>query len=161
MQSKKFELSLLSLTGKSIVEVERQILQADIDMEDADCLADGPTQIIFSDGQILSIYGDTESQGVIAAFEEMKIFGPSYEKIIPNSSFWKDRLGVSISDLALWYFVGNGSEGGVNFGIEFVFANGLSMIFEYVDNGFVCDSVQVVPVVELSAGVERILLKNP
>ncbi|WP_144408941.1 hypothetical protein [Chromobacterium vaccinii] len=160
MQSEDLKLNLLSLVGKSIVGVERQILQADIDMQDADCLADGPTQITFSDGQILSVYGDTESQGVVANFEEMHIFGPSYIKIIPSGGFWKDRLGVSICDFALWYFMEANSIVSVNFGIEFVFENGLSMIFEYVDNESVSDSIQVVPMVDLSARVERVSLKT-
>lgn len=79
---------LESLVGKSIIRAKRQIFKSDCNLVNYEQMADGSTELLFSDGQTVSIFSLTEILSVgITKLQVIANNDSYFIKDVTNNSF--------------------------------------------------------------------------
>lgn len=138
-------LSLLrSLLSKRIISVKRQLFKGDIDLTDYEQNADGPIEFIMSDSSAIHFIANTDTFSIGVATGKMPLYGDSYELAgVSNNSFWNDRIGREIKQLALLKSSDWSEDYPSEFGVEISFINGKKVLIEYKDEGDCLDMIKV------------------
>ena len=138
-------LSLLKkLLGNKIVSVKRQLFQGDTDLVDYEQNADGPVELVVSDGSVVHFVADSETFSVGVVPGKMPRYGDSYNyKDLSDNFFWHNRVGQEIKQLVIFKSPDYSTDYPSEFGIEILFANKKKVLIEYRDEEDYPDMIRV------------------
>jgi hypothetical protein len=130
---------------RSIVKVSRQLLKSDMNLDDFEQMADGPTEIQLDDGTFFSLYALSEIGSIGIQGGKMKQYGDSYTFVdVTNNDFWRARVGKKIKSIEIlqskYASPDNPSEFGIKLGLE----SSTEVNFEYLDEEDYPDTIRVV-----------------
>jgi len=135
---------LRKLLGERIISVKRQLYKGDRDLPDYQQNADGPIEFTISDGLAIHFVAGTEIFSVGVAFGEMPIYGDSYELVnVTNNSFWGERVGQEITQVAILKSIDRSEDYPCEFGIDISFSNGKRVLIEHKDEEEYPDMIKV------------------
>ena len=124
-----------SLIGQKITNVSRRLLESDLDLENYEQMGDGPTELVFSNGQIVAFYSWVRILSIGITQERIERQGmASVYKDITNNSFWKERIGQTISKIVIAKSIYATEKNAMEFAIEFEFENNMKVCIEHTDN---------------------------
>ena len=136
--------NLRHIIGKFVTKVARQILKSDMDLNDFEQMADGPTEISLDDGSILCFYALPEVNSIAIQRECMSEYGESYIYCnVTENNFWKVRVKSKIKSVNILKSKYSSLENPSEFGVGLKLENGLEIYFEYLDEEDFPDTVRV------------------
>jgi hypothetical protein len=135
---------LKSIIGKRIVSIRRQVLKSDMDLDNFEQMADGPTEIRLDNNKVICFAAVAEINSVGVLDGEIRRYGESYMPIeVTNNLFWNRRVNQEIIQVDIlksrYYSAENPSE----FGIEFRLENNTQFCIEYLDEEDFPDTIRV------------------
>jgi hypothetical protein len=138
-------LSLIkSLIGKSIVRVKRQIFKGDRDLINYEQMADGTTELLFSNDKTISIFALTEIWSV--GISNLKIISSNdfyFIKDVTNNLFWQQRIKQKITRFIILKSVYASETNYDEFGFQIEFENNTQLIFEYLSEENCVDTIRI------------------
>ena len=134
---------LMSLIGKEIVTVRRQLFLPDLQRGISEELADGPIEFTFDNASIVH-FEDWDTFATLVVKEgKMKTYGESYElRDCSDSLFWKKRRYTPIKNIEVLQHSG-AYPTTIEPALKFVLDNGEIFFVEYVSNGDVQDTIRL------------------
>lgn len=136
---------LKTLIGQKITKVSRQLLESDMKQENYEQMADGPTELVFSNDRVVSFFPLTEIFSVGVTNTEMHQYGDSYiYKDLTDNLFWKQRVGQAIMKVLILKSANATEKNPMEFGVEFEFENDTRACVEFIDEGEFPDTLRII-----------------
>ena len=131
-----------SLIGQKITNVSRRLLESDLYLENYEQMADGPTELVFSNGKIVSFFPWTEIFSIGITQARIKREGiSSIYKDLTNNSFWRQRVDRAITKVIILKSTNATEKDPMEFAIEFEFEDNIKVCIECVDDP---DSLRII-----------------
>lgn len=133
------------LIGTKIVAVRRQLFIGDFDLPDFEQNADGPVELTFDNGAVLTMFADTERLSLTVEFNRMPKLGEGYIPVdVSQNAFWRDRLNAPVLDLIIIQSANPSEQYPCEFAVQFSLQGGLNVAVEYLNEEELPDMVRVV-----------------
>ncbi len=135
---------LQSLSGRKIIQVNRQLFKDDFVRNDFEQTADGPIEIMLDDGNILNFYSLLEIESIGVKKGLMEKYGDSYEyRNLTKNSFWKPRIGRIIKKIFFLKSKYASDNNPSEFAIKIQLENNLEIYFEYLNEEDFLDTLRI------------------
>ncbi|MCY7276701.1 MAG: hypothetical protein LH702_23940 [Phormidesmis sp. CAN_BIN44] len=135
---------LKHLHGRSIIQVSRQILKSDMDLNDFEQMADGATEVKLDDDKVLHFYALPEINSIGIQEGSMSKCGDSYTFLdVTNNDFWKIRIGKTIAEVSILKSKYASTDNPSEFGIELKLESNVEVYFEYLDEEDFPDTIRL------------------
>ena len=131
-----------SLIGQKITNVSRRLLESDLYLENYEQMADGPTELVFSNSKIVSFFPWTEIFSIGITQVKIEREGRcSIYKDLRDHPFWRQRIGQVIMKVIILKSTNATKKNPMEFAVEFEFENNIKVCIEYVDDP---DSLKII-----------------
>ncbi len=133
-----------SLISKRIISVRRQVFDSDMDLDNYERMADGPTEFKFDNDKIVCFFAITETNSVGITDDVMQRYGSSYITLnLSSNLFWQQRINQEVEAISILQSRYASTDNPSEFGVEFKLKNGTCLCIEYLDEENFPDTIRV------------------